>query len=329
MNITPAEGRDWKLPGDTILTLVCLVMSGVALLSIGRFPERVFSTQVLGSALSIPIGVRGLSALLLIGLTALGMDSLVRRLVDDARLDLRYSTTFWVLPGLVTLAAIGLLPRQFGQGGSWVITLVLLSALLAVVVVAECGTVHLDRPYYRVARLGLNLATYAAAFALYASIYGAQWRSLISSTGIILVTFPLALELLRSTEAQLGTTWIYAGIIALVTGQISWPLNALGLRALYGGAFLLLVFYTLCGLCQQHLAGRLSRRVALEFLVLAAVFASLVAFSAITQQRRALTRLPEGVDPAHLGDPAFRPAAGDLLSGPESGSGTDFDPGAR
>ncbi len=48
----------------------------------------------------------------------------------------------------------------------------------------------------------------------------------------------------------------------------------------------------------------------------------------LTQQRRAMTRLPEGVDPAHLGDPTFRPAAGDLLSGPESGSGTDFDPGA-
>ena len=321
--------RARKLPGDQILTLVCLVMSGVALMSIGHFPERVFSTEVLGSALSIPIGMRGLSALLLIGLTALGMDSLVRRMVGDARLDLRYSSTFWILPGLVVLAAIGLLPRQFGQGSSWLVTLVLLSALLAVVVVAECGTVYLDRPYYRVARLGLNLATYAAAFALYASIYGAQWRSLLSSTGIILVTFPLALELLRSTEAQLGTTWIYAGIIALVTGQISWPLNALGLKAIYGGAFLLLVFYTLCGLCQQHLAGRLSRRVALEFLVLAGAFAALVTFSAISQQRLALTLLPDGVDPAHLSDPAFHPAEGDLRSGPESGSGTDFDPGAR
>ncbi|HQZ70664.1 MAG TPA: hypothetical protein PK826_05020 [Anaerolineae bacterium] len=328
MNAPPPVARDWKIPGDQVLTLVCLVMSGVALLSIGHYPERVFSTEVLGSALSIPIGIRGLAALLLIALTALGMDSLVRRMVGDGPLDLRYSSTFWVLPGLVTLAGVGLLPRQFGQGGEWVVTLVLLSALLAVVVVAECGTVHVDRPYYRVARLSLNLATYAAAFALYASIYGAQWRSLLGSTGIILVTFPLALELLRSTEAHLGTTWLYAGIIAVVAGQISWPLNALGLRALYGGAFLLLVFYTLCGLCQQHLAGRLSRRVALEFLVLAAVFASLVAFSAISQQRLAMTRLPEGVDPAHLGDPAFRPPEGDLRSGPESGSGTDFDPGA-
>ena len=210
MNAPPPVARDWKIPGDQVLTLVCLVMSGVALLSIGHYPERVFSTEVLGSALSIPIGIRGLAALLLIALTALGMDSLVRRMVGDGPLDLRYSSTFWVLPGLVTLAGVGLLPRQFGQGGEWVVTLVLLSALLAVVVVAECGTVHVDRPYYRVARLSLNLATYAAAFALYASIYGAQWRSLLGSTGIILVTFPLALELLRSTEAHLGTTWLYA-----------------------------------------------------------------------------------------------------------------------
>lgn len=322
MSLQEGPRPEVRLPGDQILTLVCLVMSGAALLSLGRFPEQFYSTEVLGSALSIPIGLRVLAALLLIGLTAVGMDSLVRRVVGEEHLDLRFSSTFWVLPSLVTLAAVGLLPRQFGQGGAWVLTLVLLSALLAAVVVAECGTVHLNQPYYRVARLGLNLATYGAAFALYASIYGAQWRSLLSSTGIILVTFPLALELLRASEAQWGTTWLYAAIIALVTGQISWPLNALGLRALYGGAFLLLVFYTLCGLCQQHLARRLSRRVALEFLVLATAFATLVTFSTLFQQRQALQRLPAGVDPAQLGNPALR-QQGELLSGPESGSGTD------
>lgn len=322
MSLQEGPRPEVRLPGDQILTLVCLVMSGAALLSLGRFPEQLYSTEVLGSALSIPIGLRVLAALLLIALTAVGMDSLVRRVVGEEHLDLRFSSTFWVLPSLVTLAAVGLLPRQFGQGGAWVLTLVLLSALLAAVVVAECGTVHLHQPYYRVARLGLNLATYGAAFALYASIYGAQWRSLLSSTGIILVTFPLALELLRASEAQWGTTWLYAAIIALVTGQISWPLNALGLRALYGGAFLLLVFYTLCGLCQQHLARRLSRRVALEFLVLATAFAALVTFSTLFQQRQALQRLPAGVDPTHLGNPALR-QQGELLSGPESGSGTD------
>jgi len=322
MSSQASPSAEFRLPGDQILTLVCLVMSGAAFLSLSRFPEHIYSTEVLGSALSIPLGLRAGAALLLIGLTALGMDSLVRRVVGEEHLDLRFSSTFWVLPSLVTLAAVGLLPRQFGQGGAWVLTMVLLSALLGAVVVAECGTVHLDQPYYRVARLGLNLATYGAAFALYASIYGAQWRSLLSSTGIILVTFPLALELLRSSEAQWGTTWVYAAIIALVTGQISWPLNALGLRALYGGAFLLLVFYTLCGLCQQHLARRLSRRVALEFLILATAFGALVTFSTVAEQRRAMQRLPLGIDPAQLGDPSLRPA-GELRSGPESGSGTD------
>jgi hypothetical protein len=255
------------------------------------------------------------------------MDSLVRRVAHEADMDLRYSSSFWVLPGLVTLSAVSVLPSQFGQssGRTWALALLLLSALLALVVVAECGTVHLDHPQFRIARLALNLATYAAAFALYVAIYGAQWRSLLSSTAIILVTFPLALELLRSTEAQLGTSWLHAGIIAVVVGQISWPLNALGLRSLYGGAFLLLAFYTLCGVSQQHLAGRLSRRVVLEFIGLATIFALVVTLSAVTQQRRAQARFPLGIDPAQVSSPDFHPPDGPIRSGPELDSNTGTD----
>ncbi len=261
----PMTAQPRAFPEDRIMLLVCLVMSGVAMSSAAVFPTRSIAFNVFGSPLGIDVSARWVLAGLLILLVALGMDGLVRRISGHRHIDLRYSTTFWILPGLVTLAAATVVPQQFGSPSVWLGDIVLLGVLLSLVVAGECGTVRLDTPWFRTARLGLNIATYGAALALYAFIYSLQARSLISSTAVIVVTFPLALELLRSTEENLETTWLYAFVIAVVAGQVSWPLNALGLSALYGGALILLAFYTLTGLTQQFLAGRLNRSVAAEF----------------------------------------------------------------
>ena len=45
----------------------------------------------------------------------------------------------------------------------------------------------------------------------------------------MLVTFPLALELLRSSEEQLDNTWFHAGLVAIVLGELTWAINLLGL----------------------------------------------------------------------------------------------------
>ena len=148
------------------------------------------------------------------------------------------------------------------------------------VILAEYRTIRLDAPPYRNARLALNLATFGAAFALYSTIHGLQLRSLISAPLMMLVTFPLALELLRSTEEQLERTWLYAAVVTLVVGELTWAINALGLRALSGGGVLLLAFYTLSGLAQQHLADRLNRRVATEFVVTAVIGLAFIVLSA-------------------------------------------------
>jgi hypothetical protein len=267
-------------PGDRISLLISLVLSGVALSSIAVLPSWTVELNVLGSPLAVGLSGRWVVALLLAAVTAAGMESVLRSMPALARVDVRYTATFWILPMLVTLALALAVPNQFGDIRAWLSSLLLLGGLLAVVVVAEFGTAQLDSPDYRTARLGLNLATYLAAFALYATLYGLRQRSLISATGVALVTFPLALELLRLTEEQFGTTWLFAGIVALVLGELTWAVNAWGLTALGGGALLLVVFYTLSGIAQQHLAGRLNRRVALEFTIIAVIGLCLVLLDA-------------------------------------------------
>jgi hypothetical protein len=216
---------------------------------------------------------------LLVLLTAAGMDSLVRSLPELADTPMRYTFTTWVLPCLVTVAAASVVPNMAGDPRAWILSLAIFSALLLIVVTAGYGTLLQGAPWHRGARLGLNVATYLAAFALYYRIYGMQVRSLMSATAVVLITFPLALELLRGTAEDVETTWLYAAVVALVVGQLMWVLNAWGLNALQGGSLLLVLFYTFGGISQQHMAGRLSRRVVLEFVVvglvgLAAVWAS-------------------------------------------------------
>lgn len=254
---------------DRLGLLVSLIMSGVALSSITALPSWGRQMSVLGSPLAVGIDGRLLNALLLATLAAVGTDGLVRSIPGMARVNIRYAATFWILPVLVTFAAALAVPQQFGAVGAWLGSLVLMAALLLGVLVAEYGSAQVDGPHYRTARLGLNLATYLAAFALYATIYGLRARSLVSATAVLLVTFPLALEVLRITEEELDITWLFAGVVALVLAELTWAVNTWGLSALGGGALLLLAFYTFSGVAQQHLAGRLNRRILLEFCTIA------------------------------------------------------------
>jgi hypothetical protein len=266
--------------GRHIVIVTSLVIAGVALASLTVLPAWRVELDVLGSPMSVGASADWLVAVLLVVFTAVGMSDLVRDEIGHEHVDLRYTTTFWTLPCLVTLAAVAAVTQQASVDVSgWLTSVLLLGVLLAAVLAAEYGTIHLDSPHYRTARLGLNVATYGAAFALYGTLYGLQVRSLLSATAVMLVTFPLALELLRGTEEQLATTWLHAGIIALVLGELTWALNRWGLGALAGGGLLLVVFYTLSGLTQQYLAGRLTRRVVLEFVAIGLVGLLVIAFS--------------------------------------------------
>jgi hypothetical protein len=121
------------------------------------------------------------------------------------------------------------------------------------------------------ARLWLNLIAYGVAFGFFVFIYQTRARSILSATEITLVSGLLAGSLLRAGPAQTGRTWLFAAIAALVMGQCMWALNLWRVPPLTAGLWLLLIFYVLTGLPQQHLLGRLTRRALLEFAAIAAV----------------------------------------------------------
>ncbi len=267
--------------------LVSLILLGLVFASFIGLPVRTFQFVVLGSPLSISLSTSTLVSALLVALTWVGTDSIMRSHPKLARArsgrrvagESGYMFTFWTLPSLVTVAAAAVVPPLFTDKALWLVGLGLTYVSLALVLMAEYHVVDPADPLHGRSRVALNLFTYAAAFVLYAAIYATRTRSLLSSTAVLVVTIPLALELLRGTEEAMPRAWTYVLVIGLIMGQVTWALNYWGMSGLLGGVWLLLIFYVSTGLVQQHLLGRLSRRVALEYGVVALVALVLVLFS--------------------------------------------------
>jgi hypothetical protein len=143
--------------------------------------------------------------------------------------------------------------------------LVLTGLILTLVISAEYFTVDTADRRYLAARLSLNAWAYLVALVLFVLIYSAKARSLISATGVTVVSTLLALEFLRSAGRGFGRTALYAAIAGLCTGEIVWAMNYWRISGVTGGLILLLGFYVTTGLANQQLQGRLNRRVLVEY----------------------------------------------------------------
>jgi hypothetical protein len=250
--------------------LATLVVLGLILATFLQVPAWTYDLTVLGSPLTIRITQTALMATLVLGIACAGTDTIVRSHPAAQRIEARYSFVTWTLPGLTALLAAVLLPQapsRLYQLAGFAVT----GLILVLVVSAEYYTVDPTDSRYRIARLGLNAWAYLVALALFILIYSAKARSLVSATGITLVSSLLALEFLRSAGRGFRRTALYAAIAGLGTGEILWAMNYWRISGVTGGLILLLGFYVTTGLANQQLQGRLTRRVLIEYGVVALV----------------------------------------------------------
>jgi hypothetical protein len=184
--------------------------------------------------------------------------------------DQRRGSLAWVLPLLVTIAAV-LLVRLYHT--------TLAAAIGAVVVlVATAGTViahyHLrdERLLLRqLADLSLLFLTSGTAFFLLTMIYSNKWRSLYSAVAIGLAT---TLMLLQRTDG-IDIAWLrrllYAVIGGLLMSQVTWALNYWAAFGLIGGALLLVIFYTIDNISKLAITATLRRSLVIEYLAVMAL----------------------------------------------------------
>jgi hypothetical protein len=265
------EKHPTLIPGRQRLSLfIGLILLSLVLKQFVELPTRTLTVTVLGSPLGFDLDAGWLMAVLLASLVCTGTDALVRTHPRAHEVSLRYTFVYWILPGLMGLAAARLLSEPVTRL-VWVAGLAATGALLAIVLTAEYTTVDAVAPVYPQARLFLNVVAYTLAFVLFILVYQTRGRSLITATGMLVISFALALDLLWHAGAKLGQTFLLAAAVGLVMGEASWAMNYWQVSAWSGGMLLMLIFYVMTGMASQHLQGKLSRQVLFEFFLVAVV----------------------------------------------------------
>jgi len=246
-------------------TLVSVLLLGLALSCFIRLPTNIVSFAALGSPTTLYISTPWIMGGMLLLLTIAGVYSLVHS-QEEGRSPL-YSLAFAGLPSVVILIALFFL-RLLADRLFFVLGLAAAGILLGSIFVGQYHTTGERNSLW--ARWVLDLVVYGVAIFFYALIYGLRARSLLSATGVSLISGALALELLRG-EGDARQTWLYALVVGLIMGEVVWVLNYWGISALAGGSLLLLAFYLFTGLARQYLEGVMGRRVVVEFALVAAL----------------------------------------------------------
>ncbi len=272
----PATVRDERLT-----TLIAVVVIATTLSGVIALPSQEFVLDLFGSELALSFSGPVQVLVLLILLICAGVDGLVRhpsRLMAPfvapgsasrppvGTQPFPYRAAYYSLPAMLTV--IGVVAVHSVQWwGYQVAAATLLGLVLASVIGMQLSTHTLESRSRRAMRLWLNAVSYALAIGLFGLIFGARVRSLISAPGIMLASGLLSVELYRNSETSAWRIWLYAALTAVLMGELIWALNYTALSTAAGAALLLLAFYTLTGLVQQHLWGRLTPRVVIEYVV--------------------------------------------------------------
>jgi len=255
---------------ERINVVVSLTLIGLALYFVLDFPVQTANIMLFGSPLEIDSPRQWLMVVLLGGMAMTGTDAVIRAHPSLPTRRVNFLITFWALPGLLVVLAtqtLGLAPSPV----IWAVGLVVVGILLWTTIYTEFRQVSPRAATDLWPRLWRQFIGYAIALIFFIVIYQTRSRSAASATSIVLIGSMVALSLLRQTPAEIGKVWLFAVIIGLSMGQITWALNYWRTGALNAGLLLFLLFYVLVGLAQQQLLGTLSRRTLWEFGAIASV----------------------------------------------------------
>src|SRR5581483_6816405 len=169
-----------RLPLEQLSLLVGMDALGLALSILLVLPERTYTFPILGSQAGIVLSGPWLFAILLSVLTAAGVESIMRAHPRVHLSETPYTAILWILPCLLVAGAALILPVFRDSAVLSFLTIIVTAGLLVLVVLGEYLTVDLQDSSYAFARLGLNLAVYLAALALFQTIYAFKLRSILS-----------------------------------------------------------------------------------------------------------------------------------------------------
>jgi len=251
---------------------------------LGRLPDRASHSltsaitrldRVYALAIVLALGLTTFLAvgeawilLLLSGLAALGTDGIVRTHPKARFQRLDDTALYLFVPVLFTLG-LGLFLEEVAEG-YWTVAVGLLSVIpYWFILRAEYDSVDRRAESYHSTRLVLNLATYVIAFLFFATIYDFDLSLLTSAFAAGIVSFLLAIEVLREEEMDTSRTMFYALAIGLLLAETAWATHFLPIDGSAAAVFLLLALYLMTGMMHNYLGDRLNLRTASEFTAVA------------------------------------------------------------
>lgn len=186
--------------------------------------------------LTYPINLTTILTLLAGGLTATGMDWLLR---GHPALGKRSPVQHWLLPTLTTLVTgvpLALLPG----GLSWWVTFAIAGVVLVIVFLAEYTVVDPAAPNYATATVLLTALSFAVYLILLVALHSTNPRLVLLAPSVFIAS---ALVSLRALHLRLHGHWefAWAGGIALVSTQLAsalhyWPVSPLHFGLILFGA---------------------------------------------------------------------------------------------
>lgn len=251
--------RSRSLPNlDRISILAATILLAYALARQVNLPSQQFGLQLPGFFFQIVINTKTFIALLVAGLTASGVDWLLR---EHPHLGKNSTIEHWLVPALTALV-IGMPLFDLPLSTAWWLGLGLGGGLLMLVMLAEYIVVDPDDLRQPLAAAGLMAVSFALFLALLVSLRYEELRlfQFIPAVGVStwLVSFR-SLKLLLNRWAV-----VESGIIALLISQWAAALHYWPLFPVTYGLFMLGPAYALTRLTGELIEGKPLRQVILE-----------------------------------------------------------------
>ena len=262
---------------DRLSVLTAVIILAYALARFLDLPAQAVGATLFGATLGVAVSGPLLIQLLVAALISTGADLLIRshpRYAEPAAP--RTTVVHWIVPGAAALV-VGAGLERLPDGPAWWAGLAGAAFTLMAVLVAEFTVVDHADPGHDAAGLALGALAYGLALVMFAILHSSGMRALAAAGIAGVVAAGLAWRLFVLNGASLACGALYGLVVGLICAEALWAVLYWRVGPGAAAALLMLVFYLSAGLAGQHLAGRLTRRVWLEYGLVGLLGAGLLA----------------------------------------------------
>ncbi|HUT16015.1 MAG TPA: hypothetical protein VMY98_07210 [Anaerolineae bacterium] len=247
---------------ERVGVVVALVAVGLFCSSALALPAR--SLDLYG--LSFTLTGRILLGLVLLGLTGTGVEHV---LLGHPRIGSRKrgdASVGWVLPVSAIAVAYTFLSQSSGLQVR-VMAVLAAGAALSLLVIAEYVILDSSERWLSVVQFSLHLVAYLLGVLLYRAIAMYVSSAPVAMMAVAAVSAMLGLRLLSAQQCPPSRTWPYVLGQGALLGIGSSLLNRWEVSPLSHSLVLTVLLYVLTGVVRQFLLGKLTRQIALEYVL--------------------------------------------------------------